>query len=122
MCAHFYNYNGDAVFEVPNASKGGMRPTTIADARKLGLLPSVSTIFEVLAKPELDDWKARQVTMAAFMKQPKPGETPEAYHGRIMQEADKPRDSAADLGTCIHKAIEQFFAGEAYDQELKVYV
>jgi hypothetical protein len=39
-----------------------------------------------------------------------------------MQDADKPRDNAADLGTRIHKAIEQYFAGEAYDETLKAYV
>ncbi len=31
---HYYDKNGKAVFEVPNKSKGGMRPTTLRDCRK----------------------------------------------------------------------------------------
>ena len=36
---HWYDRDGKAVFEVPKAKGGGMRATTIADARKLGLYP-----------------------------------------------------------------------------------
>ena len=51
---HYYDLTGKAVFEVPNKSKGGMRHTTLRDAKSLGLLPSVTTIFKCLAAPELD--------------------------------------------------------------------
>ena len=51
---HWYAADGTAVFEVPNKSKGGMRPTTLKDCRALGLYPSVTTIMKVLAAPELD--------------------------------------------------------------------
>jgi len=30
---HYYAKDGTAVFEVPNKSKGGMRPTTLRDAK-----------------------------------------------------------------------------------------
>jgi len=30
---HYYDIKGKAVFEVPNKSKGGMRPTTLRDAK-----------------------------------------------------------------------------------------
>ncbi len=47
---HWYDRDGKAVFEVPKAKGGGTRPTTIADARKLNLYPSVTTVLSVLAK------------------------------------------------------------------------
>jgi len=31
---HYYAADGTAVFEVPNKSKGGMRPTTLRDCKK----------------------------------------------------------------------------------------
>lgn len=120
--SHFYDINGNAVFEVPNASKGGMRPTTIKDARKLALFPSVTTILDVLSKGDLNDWRDRQITEAAFLTQPKAMELPEAYHDRIMEAAFKKVDDAADLGTRVHKAIEQHFQGQIYDSTLKPYV
>ncbi len=36
---HWYDKDGNAVFEVAKAKGGGMRATTIADARKLNLYP-----------------------------------------------------------------------------------
>lgn len=120
--AHYYSKTGEAVFEVPNVKSGGMRPTRITDVKKLGLLVSVTTLFEVLAKDALDTWKHKQITGAAFLTQPKPGEFPEAYHARIMETAFKQVGDAADMGTRIHKAIEQHFQGYIYDPALKVYV
>lgn len=121
--SHFYDASGNAVFEVPNASRGGMRPTRITDCKKLGLYPSVTTIFDdVLAKKALQTWRDKQITSAAFLTQPKPQEFPEAYHTRIMEAAFKQVDDAADLGTRIHKALELHFDGIAYDNALRVYV
>jgi len=48
---HWYDRDGKAVFEVPKAKGDGMRATTIADARKLNLYPSVTTVLSVIAKP-----------------------------------------------------------------------
>ncbi len=52
---HWYDRDGKAVFEVPKAKGDGMRATTIADARKLNLYPSVTTVLSVIAKPSLDE-------------------------------------------------------------------
>ena len=63
---HWYDKDGNACFEVPKAKGGGMRATTLADARKMGLYPSVTTIMGVMAKPQLDDWKLQQVAERAY--------------------------------------------------------
>jgi ATP-dependent exoDNAse (exonuclease V) beta subunit len=119
---HYYDLKGKAVFEVPNKTKGGYRKTTLRDAKGLGLLPSVTTIFKCLASPELDRWKQQQVLMASLTLPRHQDESDEEYCSRIMQDAFKQVDDAADLGTNIHKALENHFQGEPYDPVMECYV
>ena len=42
--SHWYDLDGQPCHEVPRAKGDGMRPTTLADARKLHLLPSVTNV------------------------------------------------------------------------------
>lgn len=118
---HWYNDAAESCHTIIGAN-GKERPTTLRDARKNGWYPSVSGILGVLDKGDLSDWKHRQITEAAFLTQPKPGEFPAAYHSRIMEAAFKQVGDAAEMGTRIHKAIEQHFQGETYDEALSVYV
>ena len=106
---HWYDREGNAVFEVAKAKGGGMRPTTIADARKLNLYPSVTTVLSVLAKPSLDDWKLQQVAERAYSNPPQDGEEVSAYSRRIIDGAFEQVSDAADLGTRIHAGIELAF-------------
>jgi len=119
---HWYDRDGKAVFEVPKAKGGGTRPTTIADARKLNLYPSVTTVLSVLAKPSLDDWKLTQVAERAYSNPPQDGEDTATYSRRIINGAFEQVSDAADLGTRIHAAIEAHFKGEAVADEMQVYV
>ena len=119
---HWYDRDGNAVFEVPKAKGGGTRPTTIADARKLNLYPSVTTVLSVLAKPSLDDWKLQQVAERAYSNPPQDGEEPSSYSRRIIDGAFEQVGEAADLGTRIHAAIEAHFKGEPVPDEMQVYV
>jgi len=119
---HWYRTNGEPCFEVPNKSKGGMRPTTLKDAKTLGLLPSVTTLFRVLNKPELENWKHRQVALAALTFPHAPGEDDQAFIERVIVDAFEQVQDAADLGTQIHKAIELHFKGQGYAPEMKPYV
>ena len=52
---HWYRRDGEPLHSVPSV-KGDPRPTTLRDARKLGLLPSVTNVLGVIAKPELTAW------------------------------------------------------------------
>lgn len=59
--SHFYDKRGLPVYEVPNASKPGtMRDTTLRDAKKLDLVPSVTTIIGILDKPFVQHWITQQ--------------------------------------------------------------
>lgn len=65
--SHWYTADGKSMHEVPNASKPGeMRATTLKDARKLKLYPSVTTVMKVRNKGDtLEDWKIRQALYSA---------------------------------------------------------
>lgn len=118
--SHWYNKQGEAVFEVPKASGGGMRPTTLADARKLGLLPSVTTILGIIDKPQLVDWKVKQAIQACF--DTRPTGTLEEYTKAMQAKSEEQVGDAADLGTAIHAALEAAFAGKSFDQDMLRYV
>jgi hypothetical protein len=62
--SHFYNKDGKPVYHVPNKKQGGMRPTTIADAKKLKLYPSVTTVIALLDKPGIKFWERQQLLEA----------------------------------------------------------
>lgn len=67
---HWYTKDGHACHQVPYAASnkakaGQLKSTTLTDARKLKLLPSVTQILKLLAKPGLQDWKDEQLLIAA---------------------------------------------------------
>ena len=109
---HWYSKDGTAVYEVPRASGEGMRPTTLADARRLSLLPSVTTILNVLAKPQLTTWLIEQSLLAALTT-PRPPEEPlDAFIERVIHTErvqDQESDIAKKRGIEIHDAIEGYF-------------
>lgn len=72
MAGHWYTNSGEPMHEVPNASarKAGnptaMRDTTLRDARKLNLNPSVTTVTKILDKGEtLLEWQVKQALYSA---------------------------------------------------------
>lgn len=113
--SHWYAKDGTAVHEVPyaDASKS-MRATNVTDARKLGLLPSVTNILAVKAKPQLETWKLDQTIIAALSLPRIENETLEAFAGRIAIEADAERDKAAGFGTALHDQVESFCTTGAF--------
>jgi CRISPR/Cas system-associated exonuclease Cas4 (RecB family) len=107
--SHFYFPDGKPCFEVPNKSKPGeTRPTTIADARKLGLIPSVTTVLAYRARPELDTWKQEQAILAALTLSRMPGETDTDFCKRIIKDSQEEGKKAADKGTLLHDYIEKY--------------
>jgi hypothetical protein len=119
---HWYDKDGNACFEVPKAKGGGTRPTTLADARKLGLYPSVTTVLSVMAKPQLDDWKLQQVAERAYANPPQGGEEAGTYARRTIDGAFEQVSDAADLGTAIHSAIEAHFKGDDVPEAMLVFI
>jgi hypothetical protein len=120
--SHWYREDGTPVHRLPTADGSGERPTTIRDAKRLGLYPSVTSILGVLAKPGLEKWKLDQVALAT-LRAPKQAEESEDYWcSRVRNVAFEQVEQAADMGTMIHGALEAAMAGEPYDPELRVYI
>lgn len=119
---HWYARDGTPCYELPNKSKGGMRPTTLKDARRLDLVRSVTTITSLAARPGLDLWKQEQVLLAALTLPRVPGETERDLLARIKADSREQARKAAERGTAIHAAIEQSFRGEPFAEELGPWV
>ena len=87
--------------------KGEPRPTTLRDARKLDLVPSVTNILGVIAKPELTAWLQEQAVMAALTLPRIAGESEDAFAKRVVADSLTTRDGAADFGTAFHNGAER---------------
>lgn len=118
--SHYYQQDGTPHHFMPNASKPGeTRPTTIRDAKKLNLFPSVTTVIAMLDKgTTLADWKQRQALYSALCE----GRFPECAHNgdgsisekdpafldwakRCMEDARRQVAVKAERGTILHDAM-----------------
>ena len=105
---HLYTPDGRPVYDVPYADKkraNKTRPATLADARKLGLYPSVTEILGIIDKPGLRAWRDRMVIEAA-LTQPADGRPVDDLVPEIRANADEFSRAAMELGTKYHDAIE----------------
>ena len=118
---HWYLPNGNTAYTTIAKSTGRERPTTLADARKLGLLPSVTTIINTIQKTGLDTWKQQQVLLAALTLPRLPDEPESDWLTRVMQDSKATGKEAAERGTAIHSVLEAFYEG-IYIPELPPYV
>lgn len=107
---HWYTREGAPMYQV-QAAKGGMRATTLRDARKLNLVPSVTTIMSCAAKPGLEAWKLNQMLLAALTLPKAPDETMDSYAHRVAQDSKEQARAAAERGTEIHAALEGWYEG-----------
>jgi len=108
--AHWYSKAGEACHTV-KAKAGHDRPTTIADARKLSLLPSPTSLLGILDKPALTSWKIEQAVLAALTAPRQDGEQLDAFVKRVLQterQQDDVSKAAMDLGTACHAALEDY--------------
>jgi hypothetical protein len=86
-------------------------------------IPSVTTYFKVLAKPQLVKWQMENVAKACWEQfNSDPGVTQEEWIDRALATASNASKGAMDLGTRIHQAIEDYLAGKEYDADLRPYV
>jgi hypothetical protein len=105
---HWYSADGKPVYEV-EGSKGKLVKPTLVHARKLGLVPGITTILRVAAKPQLTNWLRKQSILAALTLPRGVDEPEDEWLERVLEDADSVGDSAADEGTRIHGAIEAFY-------------
>ena len=108
---HWYAQDGEPMYTLIGAN-GKERNTTLRDAKSLGLVPSVTTIIGMIAKPSLENWKIGQAIRATELNPKRDDESIEVYINRCKQEARKVGLDAAKQGTKIHAQIERGFAGK----------
>lgn len=121
---HWYTVDGQPAYEVA-AKSGEMRPTTLRDARKLNLLPSVTTILKILHKQGLQDWLIEQAVLAALTTPRLDGEELDAFVNRVLHTErvqDQESQRAKDRGTEIHNGIETVLQGGQIAAELEPWV
>ena len=116
---HWYTKDGTPAYTT--IGKTGERPTTLRDARKIGLLPSVTTIINLLSKAGLDTWKQQQVLLAALTLPRLATESEQEWLGRVMQDSKAQGREAADRGTAIHAIIQGYFE-QVYMPEKPAYL
>lgn len=98
---------------------GQWRSTNVGDARKYGLVPSVTTILRCASKPGLEKWRREQAILSA-LTHPLAGEIKDAEELMRVIEEDSAQQAkqAAARGTKIHAAVEAFYAGGDVPLEL----
>jgi hypothetical protein len=111
---HWYTRKGEPAYTV-KSKDGTDRPATLRDARKLGLVPSVTTVIKCADKPGLTNWMLDQAIMAALTLPVVAGETSEAYLARIKRDSKEQAKTAAERGTAIHAAIQRAYEGYDYN-------
>lgn len=127
---HYYFPDGRSCYEQPLANGSGMTPTTLRHARKLNLLPSVTTILKCVSKPGLERWKISQAVMAAMTSPRREGEDMDAFIDRVLnvdREQDEEAGRAAEIGKRIHGEIEYRLRGRCFptiliDMDLDGYI
>jgi hypothetical protein len=106
----FYHPDGRPAYEVPGV-KGMVKPD-IRHAKKLGLRPSVTTILQEAAKPGLERWKVTQGILAALTLPRLPDESLDAFAERARRDSQEQAKKAAERGTAIHAAIQEWYETE----------
>lgn len=123
--AHWYYPDGGPAYELPKASGNATKAPTLADARKLNLICSVTTYLKVLAKPGLESYKIEQACLAVLTSPRKEGEELDAFVKRVLQVEQQQRQDAAqaaDRGTAIHAALEAHFNGQPVFEDMKQWI
>src|SRR5580765_9121589 len=114
---HWYKHNGDPMHEMLGTVTGKMRPTTMRDARKIGLVPSVMTILSIIDKPGITKWQVDQGILAALTMRRRKNEPDEEFLARLYADSRQQVMDAAAMGEKIHDACEKHISGEMVDNE-----
>lgn len=94
---HWYNHIGEPCYG-----------TGLREARKMGYLPSITSIDKVIANTGLDIWK-QNIVIETTMANPFKGEVDDKeYIDWIKQEAFRDSRQKAKLGTVVHHMAERY--------------
>lgn len=106
---HWYTIDAKPMHTIIGKN-GKERPTTLRDARKLNLYPSVTTILGVQDKPMLTQWLINELLNYCTACPYSPYEHElEKYKSIARVEMRKNSKKAAERGTEIHNKLETYF-------------
>ena len=120
--SHYYYKDGSHAYQVEKKN-GKIDKPNIADARRLKLIPSVTTVLGILAAPELERWKINQVLDTAYgfistwvkslpnrlistQELIQKIEPKACFSAKTMSNAFKKADKAREWGDCLHAYME----------------
>ena len=116
---HWYTQDGEPMYTIIGAN-GKERNTNLRDAKQLGLVPSVTTIIGMIAKPSLENWKIDQALKSAITLKQLENEPFNAFLYRCKNDAKSIGLNAAKEGTKIHAMIEKGFLGGTKSKPYKI--
>lgn len=119
---HWYDRNGNPVYEVLKADGSGMKKTTLREARILSLVPGITSIIKCSAKPALVKWQREQSILAALTLPRKDGETEADWLKRVFVDMDATAANAAEEGTRIHAAVQGAITDGQFDGAYREHV
>ena len=109
---HWYDAKtGEPRYTIIGAN-GKERNTTLRDARKLNLYPSVTSIIRLMDAPGLTRWKMRQLALSCLTLPRIDGESEDDFLARAEQDSKEEGKAAAERGTDIHAAVERHYRGD----------
>jgi hypothetical protein len=123
QAGHWYTAEGESA-HVVIGKNGKERNTTVADARQMGLYPSVTSVLGIMDKPQLTAWKIEQAIMSSLTLPKEADETLEAYAKRVVKDSRESTTKAAEHGTKMHTEMENILLGRSpsKDEVLKPYI
>ena len=83
---HWYDQKGLPAYTIVGKN-GKERNVNLRDARELNLVPSVTTILGVAAKPQLENWKITESIRCAIELTPFSNETLDQFIQRAKRES-----------------------------------
>lgn len=113
---HWYTKEGDAKHYI-ESKVGALRATTLRDARKLGLVPSVTEVLKVVDRPALTRWKVEQAYLAAMTLPRIEGESLDDFIGRARVDAEAGTKDAINIGEEMHAAVEAMYKGDPVPEQ-----
>jgi len=113
---HWYTEDGQSAHVIIGAN-GKERNTTVADARKLRLLPSVTSVIGVVEKKNLTSWLVEQGILASLTLPRKDGEDLTEYAKRCVADSKEATSRAAQHGTRMHEEMEHILLGREHSKD-----
>lgn len=102
---HWYGQDGSPQYTTVGAN-GKTRDTTLRDAKKFNLVPSVTTILQVPAKPQLINWIQNQV-LDACVSYPPTNQEVDKWKAIILDKSQKIGRDSAKRGGDLHDKLEE---------------